>query len=73
VEKHPKCSNSRYENRFFESPPWAGFQKTDFGVSSAKGIGNTKVGFTMRIYASNECFSTNPKIYKPFTPFPVKD
>jgi len=42
-------SNSHYTNRFFESPPTAGFQKTDFGVSSAEGAGNTKIGFIMRI------------------------
>ncbi|WP_201324863.1 hypothetical protein [Pseudanabaena sp. lw0831] len=32
-----------------------GFQKTDFGVSSAFGAGNTKIGFIMRIagYYSN--------------------
>jgi hypothetical protein len=42
-------SNSHYENRFFESPPAAGFQKTDFGVSSAEGAGNTKIGFIMGI------------------------
>jgi hypothetical protein len=30
-------SNSHYKNRFFESPPTAGFQKTDFGVLSAFG------------------------------------
>jgi hypothetical protein len=42
-------SNSNYKNRFFESPPTAGFQKTDFGVSSAEGAGNTKLGFIMRI------------------------
>ena len=38
-------SNSHYKNRFFESPPTAGFQKTDFSVSSAEGAGNTKIGF----------------------------
>jgi hypothetical protein len=37
------------KNRFFESQPAAGFQKTDFGVSSAYGAGNTKIGFIMRI------------------------
>jgi hypothetical protein len=42
-------NNSHYKNRFFESPPLAGFQKTDFGVSSAEGAGNTKIGFVMRI------------------------
>ncbi|MEA5478126.1 hypothetical protein VB774_10895 [Pseudanabaena galeata UHCC 0370] len=42
-------SNSHYKNQFFESPPTAGFQKTDFGVSSAFGAGNTKIGFKMRI------------------------
>jgi hypothetical protein len=42
-------SPQQYKNRFFESPPAAGFQKTDFGVSSAKGAGNTKIGFIMRI------------------------
>jgi len=26
----------------------AGFQKTDFGISSAEGAGNTKIGFIMR-------------------------
>jgi hypothetical protein len=26
-----------------------GFQKINFGVSSAKGAGNTKIGFIMRI------------------------
>jgi hypothetical protein len=44
-----KGSNSRYENQFFESQPRAGFQKTDFVVSSAKGAGNNKIGFVMRI------------------------
>jgi hypothetical protein len=38
-------SNSHYKNRFFESQPTAGFQKTDFGVSNAFGAGNTKIGF----------------------------
>jgi hypothetical protein len=42
-------SNSHYKNRFFESQPKAGFQKTDFCVSSACGAGNTKIGFIMRI------------------------
>jgi hypothetical protein len=42
-------NNSHYKNRFFESPPTAGFQKTDFGVSSAEGTGNTKISFIMRI------------------------
>ncbi|MFN6384953.1 MAG: hypothetical protein ACK400_12820, partial [Pseudanabaena sp.] len=44
-------SYSHYKNRFFESPPLADFQKTDFGVSSAFGAGNTKIGFIMRIAA----------------------
>jgi hypothetical protein len=44
-------SNSHCKNRFFESPPTAGFQKTDFGVSIAVGDGNTKIGFIMRIAA----------------------
>jgi len=51
-----KCSHtfvnwddSHYKNRFFESPPTADFQKTDFGVSSTFGAGNTKIGFIMRI------------------------
>jgi hypothetical protein len=39
-------SISRYKNWFFESQPVAGFQKTNFGVSSAEGTGNTKIGFT---------------------------
>jgi len=26
-----------------------GFQKTDFGISSAEGAGNTKIGFITRI------------------------
>jgi hypothetical protein len=38
-----------YKNRFFESPPLAGFQKNDFGVSSTFGAGNTKIVFIMRI------------------------
>jgi hypothetical protein len=42
-------SNSHYKNRFFESPPAAGFQKTDFSVAGAYGAGNTKIGFIMRI------------------------
>jgi hypothetical protein len=46
---HSLTSNSHYKSRFFESPPTAGFQKTDFGVSSAYGAGNTKIGFIMRI------------------------
>jgi len=45
-------SNSHYTNQFFESPPSAGFQKIDFGVSSAEGAGNTKIGFIMRIAVS---------------------
>jgi hypothetical protein len=44
-----KSSNSHYENRFFESLPSASFQKTEFGVSSAIGAGNTKFGYIMRI------------------------
>jgi hypothetical protein len=53
-------SNSHYKNRFFESPLTAGFQKTDFVVSSAEGTGNNKISFIMRIavfcsnYRSNE-------------------
>jgi hypothetical protein len=47
--KNQEVSNSHYKNRFFESPPSAGFQKTDFGVSSTFGAGNTKIGFIMRI------------------------
>ncbi len=31
------------KNQFFESPPKAGFQKTDFGVSSPSGDGDTKI------------------------------
>ncbi|MFN9762366.1 MAG: hypothetical protein ACK59J_17525 [Pseudanabaena sp.] len=38
-----------YKNRFFESPPLAGFQKNDFGVTSTVGAGNTKIVFIMRI------------------------
>jgi len=34
----------------------AGFQKTDFGVSSAEGAGNTKIGFIMRIAAKPSPF-----------------
>jgi hypothetical protein len=29
-----------------------GFQKTDFGIFSAFGAGNTKIGFIMRIYVT---------------------
>jgi len=42
-------SNSHYKNWFFESPPLAGFQKTNFGGSTAEGAGTTKIGFIMRI------------------------
>jgi hypothetical protein len=42
-------SHSHYKNRFFESPPLAGFQKTDFGISRAEGAGNAKIGFILRI------------------------
>ena len=45
-------SPTHYKNRFFESPPAVGFQKTDFGVSRAKGPRNTKIGFIMRIAVS---------------------
>jgi hypothetical protein len=38
-----------YENRFFEISPTARFQKTDFGVSSTCGTGNTKIDFIMKI------------------------
>ncbi|WP_201324580.1 hypothetical protein [Pseudanabaena sp. lw0831] len=34
----------------------AGFQKTDFGVSSAKGAGNSKIGFIMRIAECSRTF-----------------
>jgi|GEM_PF-1258645 len=44
-----RSNNSHYKNRFFESPPTAGIQKTDFGVSSTEGAGYTKIGFIMRI------------------------
>ena len=44
-------SSSHYQNRFFESSPKGGFQKTDFCVSCTKGAGNTKIGFIMRIAA----------------------
>jgi len=44
-------SNFHYKNRFFESQPLVGFQKNDFGVSSAAGAGNTKIVFIMRIAA----------------------
>jgi hypothetical protein len=37
------------KNCFFESPPKVGFQKNNFGVSSAKVAGNTKIVFIMRI------------------------
>ncbi|MFN9835702.1 MAG: hypothetical protein ACK56L_06365, partial [Pseudanabaena sp.] len=37
------------KNRFFESPPMVGFQKTDFGISSAFGAGNTKISFIVKI------------------------
>ena len=38
-----------YKNRFFESLPLAGFQKTDIGVSNAEGCRNTNIGFIIRI------------------------
>jgi hypothetical protein len=48
--------------RFFESPPTAGFQKTDIGVSSAFGAGNTNIGFIMRI-ADGAALITNINQY----------
>ena len=36
----------------------AGFQKTNFGVSSAEGAGNTKIGFIMRIADEAPCTSS---------------
>jgi hypothetical protein len=41
------------KNWFFESPPKVGFQKTNFGVCSAVGTGNTKIGFIMTIAEPN--------------------
>jgi hypothetical protein len=38
-------SISHYKNWFFESQPQAGFQKTNFVVSSAEGAGNNKIAF----------------------------
>ncbi|MFN9759136.1 MAG: hypothetical protein ACK59J_00930 [Pseudanabaena sp.] len=46
-------SSFYYKNRFFESPPKVGFQKTNFGVYSAFGTGNTKIGFIIRIAAGD--------------------
>jgi hypothetical protein len=37
-----RSSNSHYKNRFFESPPLAGFQKTDFNVSSTEALETLK-------------------------------
>ncbi|WP_323208537.1 hypothetical protein [Synechococcus sp. BA-132 BA5] len=45
----PAPSALEIPKSLFESPPLAGFQKTDFGVSSAEGAGNTKIGFIVRI------------------------
>jgi hypothetical protein len=42
-------NNSHYKNWFLESQPKAGIQKTNFGVASAFGAGNTKIGFIMGI------------------------
>jgi hypothetical protein len=47
--KKNKSSNSHYKNRFFESPTLSGFQKTDLGVSSTEGTGNTQIGLIIRI------------------------
>jgi hypothetical protein len=58
MKSDPICSNSHYKNRFFESPPLVGFQKTDLGVSSAEGAGNTQIGFIMRIAALFDGFWT---------------
>jgi hypothetical protein len=41
-----------------ESPLLVGFQKTDLGVSSAEGAGNTQIGFIMRIAALFDGFWT---------------
>jgi hypothetical protein len=43
----------------------AGFQKTDFGVSSAEGAGNTKIGFIIRIdryYATMDAIRKKAKL-----------
>ncbi|MFM7600222.1 MAG: hypothetical protein ACKO7R_03335 [Pseudanabaena sp.] len=48
-QKAVTVSNSHYKNQFFASQPLVGLQKTDFGVSSTCGAGNTKIGFIMRI------------------------
>jgi hypothetical protein len=58
LQCHLESNNSNYKNRFFESPPLAGFQKTDFGISSAFGAGNTKIGFIMRIAVLKEGLET---------------
>jgi hypothetical protein len=52
VKRYNSLWDAPDKNRFFENPPMVSFQKTDFGVSSAKGTGNTKIGFIMRIAVS---------------------
>ncbi|NUN66154.1 hypothetical protein HCU40_15670 [Pseudanabaena biceps] len=42
-------SNSHYKNWFCDSQPKAGCHKTNFGVFSAEGAENPKIGFIMRI------------------------
>jgi hypothetical protein len=49
VKRYNSLWDAPDKNRFFENPPMVSFQKTDFGVSSAFGTGNTKIGFKMRI------------------------
>jgi hypothetical protein len=56
-------SNSHYKNQFFESPPTAGFQKTDFVVSCAKGAGNNKISLIMRIAGRHFCELVSLPLY----------
>jgi hypothetical protein len=40
---------------FLKARRWRAFKKPGFGVSSAFGVGNTKIGYIMRI-AGTACF-----------------
>jgi hypothetical protein len=50
-----QSSTSHYKHRFFESPPLADSQKTNVGVSSAEGTGNTNIGFFLRSGGFSPC------------------
>jgi len=42
VKRYNSLWDAPDKNRFFENPPMVSFQKTDFGVSSAKALETPK-------------------------------